>query len=32
VSGADGRAPLVLGLAAKRSHAEARPVLVDEIG
>jgi myo-inositol 2-dehydrogenase/D-chiro-inositol 1-dehydrogenase len=32
VSGADGRAPLVLGLAAKLSHAEGRPVLVDEIG
>jgi myo-inositol 2-dehydrogenase / D-chiro-inositol 1-dehydrogenase len=32
VSGADGRAPLVLGLAAQRSHAEGRPVQVDEIG
>ena len=31
VSGADGRAPLVLGLAAGRSLAEGRPVLVDEI-
>jgi myo-inositol 2-dehydrogenase/D-chiro-inositol 1-dehydrogenase len=32
VSGADGRAPLVLGLAAQRSLAEGRPVGVDEIG
>ena len=31
VSGADGRAPLVLGLAAQRSHVEGRPVLVGEI-
>ena len=28
----DGRAPLVLGLAAQRSVAERRPVRVDEIG
>lgn len=31
VNGADGRAPLVLGLAAMRSMAEARPVAVSEI-
>jgi myo-inositol 2-dehydrogenase/D-chiro-inositol 1-dehydrogenase len=31
VGGADGRAALVLGLAARRSHREARPVRVDEI-
>jgi myo-inositol 2-dehydrogenase / D-chiro-inositol 1-dehydrogenase len=31
VSGADGRAPLVLGLAAQRSAREGRPVRVDEI-
>jgi myo-inositol 2-dehydrogenase/D-chiro-inositol 1-dehydrogenase len=28
----DGRAPLVIGLAAARSHCEGRPVRVDEIG
>jgi myo-inositol 2-dehydrogenase/D-chiro-inositol 1-dehydrogenase len=32
VGGRDGRAPLVIGLAALRSHREARPVRVDEIG
>ena len=32
VSGADGRAPLVLGLAALRSAREGRPVAVSEIG
>jgi myo-inositol 2-dehydrogenase/D-chiro-inositol 1-dehydrogenase len=32
VGGADGRAPLVIGLAAKRSLDEGRPVRVDEIG
>jgi myo-inositol 2-dehydrogenase/D-chiro-inositol 1-dehydrogenase len=32
VSGSDGRAPLVLGLAAQRSALEGRPVRVDEIG
>jgi myo-inositol 2-dehydrogenase / D-chiro-inositol 1-dehydrogenase len=31
VSGADGRAPLVLGLAAQRSAREGRPVRTDEI-
>jgi myo-inositol 2-dehydrogenase/D-chiro-inositol 1-dehydrogenase len=31
VTGADGRAPLVLGLAAQRSAREARPVAVSEI-
>jgi myo-inositol 2-dehydrogenase/D-chiro-inositol 1-dehydrogenase len=31
VTGADGRAPLVLGLAAQRSRTERRPVLVEEI-
>ena len=30
-SGADGRAALVLGLAAKRSLAERRPVRVEEV-
>ena len=32
VSGVDGRAPLVIGLAAWRSLHEGRPVRVDEIG
>jgi myo-inositol 2-dehydrogenase/D-chiro-inositol 1-dehydrogenase len=32
VSGADGRAPLVIGMAAARSVAEGRPVRCDEIG
>jgi myo-inositol 2-dehydrogenase/D-chiro-inositol 1-dehydrogenase len=32
VSGADGRAPLVIGLAARRSLREDRPVSVKEIG
>ena len=32
VGGADGRAPLAIGLAAFRSHREGRPVLVGEIG
>ncbi|RDI75699.1 putative dehydrogenase [Gaiella occulta] len=32
VSGADGRAPLVIGLAARRSAREGRPVRVAEIG
>ena len=32
VGGGDLRAPLVIGLAALRSHREGRPVLVDEIG
>ena len=32
VSGADGRAPLVMGLAAGRSVAENRPVATSEIG
>jgi len=31
VGTADGRAPLVIGLAAGRSHSEGRPVRVDEI-
>jgi len=31
VTGADGRAPVVLGLAARRSVDENRPVLVEEI-
>ena len=31
VSGADGRAPLVIGLAAARSLAEDRPVRIDEL-
>ncbi|HAY69770.1 MAG TPA: inositol 2-dehydrogenase, partial [Acidimicrobiaceae bacterium] len=31
VSGADGRAPLVIGMAAARSLAENRPVRIDEI-
>jgi myo-inositol 2-dehydrogenase/D-chiro-inositol 1-dehydrogenase len=31
VTGADGRAPVVLGLAARRSYDENRPVRVDEI-
>jgi len=31
-TGADGRAALVVGLAAKLSLAEGRPVLVDEVG
>jgi len=31
VGPADGRAPLVIGLAAQRSHREGRPVRVDEI-
>jgi myo-inositol 2-dehydrogenase/D-chiro-inositol 1-dehydrogenase len=31
VTGADGRAPLVIGLAARRSFAEDRPVRVEEI-
>jgi myo-inositol 2-dehydrogenase / D-chiro-inositol 1-dehydrogenase len=31
VSGADGRAPLVLGLAAQRSAREGRPIAVSEI-
>ncbi len=32
VSGADGRAPVVIGLAAQKSLREKRPVLVKEIG
>jgi myo-inositol 2-dehydrogenase/D-chiro-inositol 1-dehydrogenase len=32
VSGADGRAPLAIGLAAWRSVREGRPVRVAEIG
>jgi hypothetical protein len=32
VGPADGRAPLVIGLAAGLSHRESRPVRVDEIG
>ena len=32
VGGADGRAPLAIGLAAWRSHREGRPVAVGEIG
>jgi myo-inositol 2-dehydrogenase/D-chiro-inositol 1-dehydrogenase len=32
VGAADGRAPLVIGLAAGLSHREGRPVRVDEIG
>ena len=32
VGGTDGRAPLVIGLAAIRSHRDGRPVRVDEIG
>jgi myo-inositol 2-dehydrogenase/D-chiro-inositol 1-dehydrogenase len=32
VSGADGRAPLVIGMAAAKSVAEGRPVRCDEIG
>ncbi|MEE9415518.1 MAG: inositol 2-dehydrogenase [Acidimicrobiales bacterium] len=31
VSGADGRAPLVIGMAAAISHSEGRPVRIDEI-
>ena len=31
VSGADGRAPLVIGIAARRSVDEGRPVSVDEV-
>jgi myo-inositol 2-dehydrogenase/D-chiro-inositol 1-dehydrogenase len=31
VTGADGRAPLVIGLAARRSLREHRPVRVTEI-
>ena len=31
VSGRDGRAPLVIGMAAKRSFEEHRPVRIDEI-
>lgn len=31
VSGSDGRAPLVIGMAAKRSFEERRPVRIDEI-
>lgn len=31
VSGADGRAPVVMGLAAKRSYLEGRPVKLEEI-
>ena len=31
ISGADGRAPLVIGMAAKRSMDEGRPVLITEI-
>ena len=32
VSGADGRAPVVIALAARRSYDEHRPVRIDEIG
>jgi myo-inositol 2-dehydrogenase/D-chiro-inositol 1-dehydrogenase len=32
VSGADGRAPVVLALAARQSHREGRPVRLTEIG
>ena len=32
VGGAAGRSPLVIGLAALRSHREGRPVRIDEIG
>ena len=31
VTGADGRAPVVMGIAARRSHAENRPVRLSEI-
>ncbi len=31
VTGADGRAPVVMGIAAKKSHLEQRPVRLDEI-
>jgi myo-inositol 2-dehydrogenase / D-chiro-inositol 1-dehydrogenase len=31
VTGADARAPLVIGLAARRSYAEGRPVRVEEV-
>jgi myo-inositol 2-dehydrogenase/D-chiro-inositol 1-dehydrogenase len=31
VSGADGRAPVVMGMAARRSYAEGRPVKLEEI-
>ena len=31
VTGLDGRVPVVMGLAARRSHDEARPVRLDEI-
>ncbi len=32
VTGADGRAPVVIGMAARKSYEEGRPVSVDEIG
>jgi myo-inositol 2-dehydrogenase/D-chiro-inositol 1-dehydrogenase len=32
VTGADGRAPVVMGIAARRSLAEGRPVKIEEIG
>jgi myo-inositol 2-dehydrogenase/D-chiro-inositol 1-dehydrogenase len=32
VTGADGRAPVVIGLAVRRSYDEHRPVLIEEIG
>jgi len=32
VTGADGRAPVILGMAARRSYDEGRPVKVEEIG
>ena len=32
VTGADGRAPVVMGLAAKKSYLEGRPVKLSEIG
>ena len=31
VTGADGRAPVVMGMAAKKSHLEQRPVKISEI-
>lgn len=32
VSGQDGHAPVVMGIAAKRSYLEGRPVRIEEIG
>ena len=31
VTGADGRAPVVMAMAAKKSHLEQRPVKISEI-